>query len=382
MLRTAELEYELPPELIATRAAEPRDSARMLVVSRSDAGLLRDSTVRELPGFLRAGDLLVFNATRVVPARLAGRRADTGGRVEGLYLREEAAREGGAAWVVLLRGRHLRPGVRVALDDAQGVPTGVVLTLLGRDEGEPGAWVVAVEGSGDAGAGVLERVGATPLPPYILKMRRAAGMEVADREDRERYQTVFARGGAEGGESEGSVAAPTAGLHFTPGLLGALAARGVGRAEVVLHVGTGTFKPVEAEHVEEHPMHAEVCSMDAGAVEAVKRTRAAGGRVFAVGTTAVRTLESYAALDEAGEALPERMATRLLITPGYRWRWVDGVVTNFHLPRSTLLALVGALFSGGSGRAGDVERVREVYAHAVRERYRFYSYGDAMLVLP
>jgi S-adenosylmethionine:tRNA ribosyltransferase-isomerase len=356
VLRTCELEYELPPEFIATSPATPRDSARMMVVERAS---VRHLQVRELAGLLRTGDCLVVNTTRVVPARFRARRVGTGGRVEGLYL--STAADG--AWVVLLRGGHLREGVELEVLDREGQASGLVAALVKKQE--PGAWVLRV---GANPAEVLERVGETPLPPYIVKARGACAVD--DRADRKRYQTVYA-------DAAGSVAAPTAGLHFTPELLGDLAARGVQRVDVVLHVGAGTFKPVETEFVEDHPMHAEWCSMNAAAVETVTLARREGRRVIAVGTTAARTLEAYAAAVEAGP-WPESIETRLLITPGYRFRWVDGLLTNFHLPGSTLMALVGAVLEARG--FGGVARLRELYAEAIGERYRFYSFGDAMLI--
>ncbi len=363
MLRTSDLDYDLPQELIATTAVEPRDSARLLVVSRSDSSRLEHRRVRDLPSLLRAGDCLVFNSTRVVPARLVGRRADTGGRVEGLCLHPPAGTA--EEWVAMLQGKSLRAGVTVELLDASERACGVTLELAAKAE-ERGAWAVRVRGApGETGAAALERAGWTPLPPYILKARRSAGMTVGDSTDRERYQTVYAR-------APGSVAAPTAGLHFTAGLLESLARTGVERVDVTLHVGTGTFLPVSAEFVEQHGMHSEWCGMSSGACAAVEAARAGGRRVICVGTTSARTVESFAAARPMGEA----METRLLITPGYAWRWTDGLLTNFHLPRSTLLAMVAALFPGG------VERVREIYAAAIAARYRFYSFGDAMLILP
>jgi S-adenosylmethionine:tRNA ribosyltransferase-isomerase len=378
VLRASDLDYDLPSSLIATSPAHPRDSARLLVVSRSDSSRLEHAHVRDLPGLLAPMDLLVFNTTRVLPARVIGRRGDTGGRVEGLYLRE-----GGepGVWVMLLRGRRLRPGVVVGLFVGVRPPltaSGVTLTLLETIPDEPGAWVVRVDGGPTGTERTLERVGSPPLPPYIRKARRSSGQAEDDPTDRERYQTVYADRG-------GSVAAPTAGLHFTPELLEELTRRGIGRAEVVLHVGAGTFKPVEAEFVERHAMHAEWCSMSSASRDAIVRARAgrgapaagAGGsagqgRVICVGTTAARTVETYAALSEG----PPSVLTRLLITPGYRWRWTDGLLTNFHLPRSTLMALVASLLPGGAAR------LKEIYAEAVSRGYRFYSFGDAMLVLP
>lgn len=367
MLRTEELDYHLPQELIATRPAEPRDAARLLVVSRSDDQRLEHRVVGDLPELLEPGDRLVFNTTSVIPARLEGRRARTGGRVEGLYLHDVP---GGGGWVALLQGKSVRPGIEVELLDRAGAPAGVTLTVAERAAGESGAWVTRVrsERPGETSLSIMERAGSTPLPPYIRRARRAAGLAEDLGEDDSRYQTVYARR-----DQAGSVAAPTAGLHFTRILLDRLAARGVERSDVVLHVGVGTFQPVEAEYVERHDMHAEWCAMTPGAREAVVHTRAAGGRVVCVGTTAARTVETYAGLGAKPE---DWVHTRLLVTPGYAWRWTDGLLTNFHLPRSTLLALVGALFPGG------VERVKAIYAEAIAKGYRFYSFGDAMLVLP
>jgi len=382
-VRTSELDYELPPGLIATRACEPRDAARLLVCSRSDASRLEHRVVRDLPRLLGAGDTLAFNTSRVIPARLVGRNLDTGGGVEGLYLRDvEPARGGAPVWEALIKARRFRPGRRIALLGPDERPAGVTLTLLERTGEEAGAWWVAVgcDTPGQTTIQILERAGRTPLPPYIRSARRAAGLDVPDAEDRARYQTVYAGGTL----AAGSIAAPTAGLHFTPALLGQLAARGVRRADVTLHVGPGTFKPVETETLEQHPMHAEWCSMDGRAIAAVFGSTPAGrepappggGRIVAVGSTAARTIESYGAALERGGPAPASLETDLLIAPGYRWRRVEAMLTNFHLPRSTLLAMIAALFPEGMGR------VREIYAEAIREGYRFYSYGDAMLVLP
>lgn len=376
MLRTSDLDYDLPPGCIATLPAEPRDAARMLVVPRR-ADDLRDTRVAELPAFLRRGDLLVLNTTRVLPARLLGERADTHGRVEGLFLSEEQAQgvapspgTGEVVWRVMLRARRLHPGVVVRLHDHAARASGVTLTLLDKVDDEPGAWRVRVRApdAPDLAAGsLLAQIGRTPLPPYILRARATAGQAVDDAFDRVRYQTLYA------GEAPGSVAAPTAGLHLTPAVLGALRERGVALAEVVLHVGTGTFKSVETEYVEQHPMHAEWCFLGEPTADAIARTRAGGGRVVCVGTTAARTVETFA----AGGVRPGSWhATRLLITPGYPWRWTDALLTNFHLPRSTLMAMVGSLLDRG------VPRLRDVYARAIAGGYRFYSYGDAMLVTP
>lgn len=375
-MRTDELDFELPRELIATRPVEPRDSSRLLVVSRSDPGRLEDRVFTDLPGLLGQGDTLVFNRSRVIPARLEGVNPATGGRVSGLYLKDAGRRaDGRAEWVVLLKAKRSRAGGRVALVGADGAETGVVLELVEpcADEG-PGAWVVVVEGAG--GSEVLDRVGLTPLPPYILSARKERGEATADEQDRSFYQTVYAGGGGEAG----SVAAPTAGLHFTDRVLADLAARGVGRREVVLHVGAGTFRPVETERLEDHAMHAERCWVGTAGDLLSRRER--DGRVIAVGSTSVRTLEAAAGLIEAGRAEEARgwFETDILIAPGYRWKAVDGMVTNFHLPRSTLIAMVAAALEGDG--VDGVERVKAVYAHAVREGYRFFSYGDAMVILP
>ena len=408
-MRTDELDFELPDDLIATRPVEPRDAARLLVLSRSDPGVLEDRVVRELPGLLAGGDLLVFNRTRVAPARFVGRNTSTGGAVEGLWLRDAEPAErahagvddaGGRVWVVLLKARRHRAGWRIALDGPDGRPSGVTLELLtpGPDAEpggpEAGAWLVRADADSGGVCGpearstraMLERVGRAPLPPYIRAARKRRGEALDAAGDAERYQTVFA---AEGDERGASVAAPTAGLHFTPRLLGELEAAGVDRAAVTLHVGAGTFKPIEADQVERHVMHREWCAMDPSATRAVfgepPTPGGDGRRVIAVGSTSTRTIESYAAALERTGRPPEWLATDLMIAPGYRWRRVGGLLTNFHLPRSTLLAMVaGALEppDGGRGAASGIERVRAAYAHAVAERYRFFSYGDAMLILP
>ncbi len=382
MLRTADLEYDLPEEWIATAPVSPRDAAKLMVVWRSDPSRVEHRRVRDLPEYLRAGDLLVLNTTRVLPARFAGEREDSHGGVQGLYLGQRGAADD--HWAVMIKSRRQAPGVRIALKDRHGGPSGVVLELVERDE-EPGAWVARVHGAG--GGDVLGRVGLTPLPPYILQARKHAGLAGDDEVDRLAYQTVYAEGEDRHGQdarathglearATGSVAAPTAGLHFTPELLAGLGAAGVRRADVVLHVGTGTFKPVETEYVEQHPMHAEWCTLPGATGRAVVEARARGGRVVAVGTTAARTLESFEA---AGLGAGGSRETRLLITPGYAWKHVDVLMTNFHLPRSTLMALVAAGL-GGDGAA--VERLKSLYELAMESGYRFYSFGDAMLVLP
>jgi len=389
VLRTADLDYDLPDSAIAKEPASPRDAARLMVIDRSSGDAREHTIVRELPRLLRKGDAMVFNATRVLHARLVGRREDSGGRVEGLFL---SASADGREWTALLRAKKVRENTSIRLIDERGVDTNVSLVPLRRDTSELGAWVVGVHVEGEPGGGadaagpaldaatILDRVGHTPLPPYILKAREHTHEPVERASDRDRYQTVYAK-------DQGSVAAPTAGLHFTPELLAALDTLGVERVEVTLHVGTGTFKPVEVDIVEEHPMHSEWCSMSPIAIERVRRAKAEGRRVIGVGTTSVRTLESYAlALENltAGTTAspvssPASLDTKLLITPGYRYRWADGMLTNFHLPRSTLLAMVGALLSD-QGTLG-VQRLIARYREAIERGYRFYSFGDAMLIV-
>lgn len=356
-MRTDELDYTLPEDLIATRPAGRREDARLMVVRRADPASVEHRRARDLPEYVRAGDAVVLNDSRVLRARLRGRRADTGGKVEGLYLGPDHARP--AAWRVMLRSNgKLRPGTRVELlgeGDARAE-----ITLLEPAGG--GEW--AAECGEDEAA--LERLGLVPLPPYILQARRARGEAADDPADAERYQTVYAAP-----EKSGSVAAPTAGLHLTPDLLARLAATGASVSAATLHVGPGTFRPVETDTLEAHAMHAERIDVPAETLAAIDRARAAGGKCLAVGTTTARALESVPsrrAGDFAGE-------TDLLIAPGYAWKRVDALLTNFHLPRSTLLAMVAALFPHGA------RDLLPLYELAVRERYRFYSYGDAMLIL-
>jgi S-adenosylmethionine:tRNA ribosyltransferase-isomerase len=343
-VRPDDFVYDLPPQLIAQEPLPERDASRLLVLARQ-SGTLRHHVFRDLPGLLRPGDLLVVNRSRVFPARLLGTRAG-GGEAEVLLLKDV----GDDVWEALIRpARRLRAGARVRVDD------GLELEIL---EGPPLAdgrrRVRLLPRSGDA-ARELERVGHVPLPPYIRREDEPA--------DRLRYQTVYAR-------EPGSVAAPTAGLHFTPALLDALQARGVERAEVVLHVGPGTFRPVQVEDVRAHTVPAEPYIVPEETSAAVARTRARGGRVVAVGTTTTRVLETAA--DDRGGVRAGQGETGLVIVPGYRFRAVEALVTNFHLPRSSLLLLVSAF----AGR----ERILQAYAEAVRQEYRFYSYGDAMLL--
>ncbi|UCD75703.1 MAG: tRNA preQ1(34) S-adenosylmethionine ribosyltransferase-isomerase QueA [Phycisphaerales bacterium] len=375
-LPTSALDYELPESLIATRPAEPRDSARMLVMHRN-SDEVEHRHVRDLPEYLRASDLMIFNDTQVIPARFLAKRIDTGGKVEGLFLN----RQPDSSWQVMLRSNgRLRPSQRIELVDLNAKPSGHVLELVGRvedvGEGFGGEWVVRPDKPDTALAG-LEEVGRTPLPPYIRRARH--GETVADERDRRWYQTVYADPAR-----AGSVAAPTAGLHFTPRLLEAIDAKGVERRQVTLHVGAATFKPIAAATVQAHRMHTEIYEVPPQTLEALRRAKLpADGRqsprVIAVGTTTVRTLESLppAADLDPNASQPITGETDLLIAPPYEFRHVDGMLTNFHLPRSTLLALVAAFVT-----VGGLDRLLAVYAEAVARAYRFYSYGDAMLILP
>ena len=378
-IQTDDLDFELPKELIATTPLSPRDSSRLLVVQRSDPDRLEHRVFSDLPRLLEPEDLLVFNRSRVVPARLIGENAaNTGGRFEGLFLHsQESAQEaieGQPVWVVLLKAKRTKPGKQYRLIDANHQPTSIILELIEKHEPEgPGAWKVIVLGADGLTEQILEQVGHTPLPPYILAQRKARAEDPGDPYDRSHYQTVYANT-----DESGSVAAPTAGLHFTPALFDALKTRSVRTSEVMLHVGAGTFKPVETDTLDAHPMHAETCSMgDSGDLFPPKTSR----RTIAVGSTSARTLESFAGLHESNPVLPGMHSTRILIQPGYQWRWVDGMVTNFHLPRSTLLAMVASMLDV-PGQVNGLERIQDIYAQAIHEQYRFFSYGDAMLILP
>jgi S-adenosylmethionine:tRNA ribosyltransferase-isomerase len=335
---TSDFDYELPPDRIAQNPA-PRGESRLLVLDREGAD--RHRRVRDLPDLLRPGDLLVLNNTKVIPARLFGRRPG-GGQIEILL----TARAGDRDWDALVKpGRRARVGTIIALDET--------LTAEVLEKEDTGRHRLRFSEPIEPH---LERLGHMPLPPYIQRADEA--------EDRDRYQTVWAK-------TPGAIAAPTAGLHFTQEILDRLTAAGIERAEVTLHVGLGTFKPVTAEKVEDHRMDSERWEVPEATAEAIRRTQTEGGRVVAIGTTVVRTLES-AALAGGGEVQAGSGATELFITPGFRFRAVDVLLTNFHLPKSTLLMLVSA-FAGK-------ERVMAGYAEAIREEYRFYSYGDAMLV--
>ncbi len=340
-MKTSDFDYDLPESFIAQTPAEPRDSSRLLVLHR-DSGGIEHRTFREIGQYLRKGDLLVLNQTRVIPARIYARKP-TGGRVELLLLR----RRDGLTWEALVGGKGLRVGNKVEVED--GPEAEITETLNGaarliqfKEPIEP----------------YFPKIGHVPLPPYIHESLK----------DPERYQTVYAR-------ASGSAAAPTAGLHFTPRLLVELQKQGVQTAYVTLHIGLDTFAPVTEDHPEEHKIHTEWCELPLETAEIINQTRAQGGRVIAVGTTSVRTLESaarYSYLGRFAKIAPYTGDTDLFILPGFRFALVDALVTNFHLPKSTLLMLVSAF----AGR----ERILQAYETAQREGYRFYSFGDAMLI--
>ena len=354
-------DYQLPPERIAQNPAVPRDSARLLVINSPT-----DHThqiFRDLPSLLLPGDLLVMNNTRVIPARLYGRKS-SGAAVEVLLVEERQPN----TWLALVKpGRRLQPRVRIFFErqgsrgaEEQGSRGGVhsssilSATVLEIDEATGGRLLQFDVPAGVSLIQLLDSFGHVPLPPYITDSQA----------DLEQYQTVYA-------QQPGAVAAPTAGLHFTPSLLDQLQQRGIGQAFVTLHVGVGTFRPVEVEDVKTHQMHGEWVEVSAETVQQIRETQKQGGRIIAVGTTAVRALEGAA---ESGQLQPFCGKTNLFIYPGYQWRVVEGLITNFHLPRSSLLMLVSALI----GR----QRLLALYTEAIASEYRFYSFGDAMLILP
>jgi S-adenosylmethionine:tRNA ribosyltransferase-isomerase len=341
-MRVDLFDFELPQERIALRPARPRDSARLLVVA---GGNISDHQVTELPDLLRPGDVLVFNDTKVIPAQLEGRRGEAS---IGATLHK---REGPREWQAFLRNAK-RARVGDTIDFGTGVSASVV------EKAADGSALLRFDGEEPVEL-LLQRTGRMPLPPYIASRRPA------DEEDRADYQTMFAR-------EEGAVAAPTAALHFTPRLLDALGAHGTGRETLTLHVGAGTFLPVKADDTSGHVMHAEWGRIDAATADRLNSARASGGRLIAVGTTSLRLLESAAGDD--GLIRPFEGDTAIFITPGYRFKAIDGLVTNFHLPRSTLFMLVSALMG--------LDVMKAAYAHAIDAGYRFYSYGDASLLLP
>jgi len=353
-MRIQDLDYELPEELIAQEPVEPRDSSRLLVLHREN-GRIEHRTFRDIPMYLRADDCLVANKSRVIPARLFGHKEPTGGRVEILLLRQL----GPVRWLGLIGGASTRPGTVIRLD-RNGEPSEITAQIL--ETGDEGQRVIEFSDPLDDH---LDTLGHTPLPPYIHRPL----------ENPERYQTVYA-------ETPGSAAAPTAGLHFTPELMLELREQNVRFEFVTLHVGLDTFRPIHEEVIEEHDIHREWCRLTRRTAERINRTKLSDGRVVAVGTTSVRVLETAArqGLGQSPEdtcpwqaVAPFEGFTDLYITPGFQFRAVDGLITNFHLPKSTLLALVMAFASE--------ENIRRAYREAIAERYRFYSLGDAMLIL-
>ncbi|MCG9893783.1 MAG: tRNA preQ1(34) S-adenosylmethionine ribosyltransferase-isomerase QueA [Thermosynechococcaceae cyanobacterium MS004] len=352
-------DYHLPEHLIAQSPAVPRDASRLLVV---EAGGVQHGRFRDITQHLRPGDLLVLNNTRVIPARLLGRKVNPLGAefpeiaIE-VFLLEP---RGDRLWLALVKpGRRLKPGAKIEFGGESGQPH-LRATVVATDEETRGRLIQFELGAEQSFEEVLAALGEMPLPPYIE----------SGHTEPEQYQTVFAT-------APGAVAAPTAGLHFTPELLQTLQDRGVEQAYVTLHVGIGTFRPVEAERITDHPMHPEWIEVSAEAIQKIQETKARGGRVIAVGTTAVRSMEGLATQLEALQIetlQPYAGKVNLFIYPGYQWKVVDGLITNFHLPRSSLLMLVSALV----GRS----RLMQLYAEAIAQEYRFYSFGDAMLILP
>lgn len=340
-MKTSDFNYDLPEELIAQTPLEKRDASRLLCLNK-ETGAFSHHHFSDLPDFLRAGDCLILNNSRVLPARLLGKRLPGGGACEVLLLIDR----GEKTWECIVRpGKHLRTGARVSFGD--GALTGEVVEVL-----ESGNRLVRFDYKGIF-LETLEKLGKMPLPPYIKE----------ELQDSERYQTVYSK-------VNGSAAAPTAGLHFTPELLRKIEEMGISIGYVTLHVGLGTFRPVKEENILEHEMHSEFCSVPKETAELINRTKANGGRVICVGTTSCRTIESFAAQD--GTMTESSGWTNIFIYPGYRFKVLDALVTNFHLPESTLIMLISAL----AGR----ENVLAAYEEAVRERYRFFSFGDAMFI--
>jgi S-adenosylmethionine:tRNA ribosyltransferase-isomerase len=335
-------DFDLPAERIALRPASPRDAARMLVV---DPGGTRDRTVRDLPSLLQAGDCLVFNDTRVIPAQLEGKRGDA--KIGATLHKREELR----SWRAFVRNaKRLHDGDVIDFDEG--------VSATASDRGEDGSWLLTFAGI-DPVETLLERAGTMPLPPYIASKR------AIDAHDADDYQTMFAT-------EKGAVAAPTAALHFTPELMAALANAGIGHETLTLHVGAGTFLPVKADETDDHAMHAEWGRIDAATAARLSAVRANGGRLIAVGTTSLRLIESAA--DPDGTIHPFEGDTAIFITPGYRFKAIDGLMTNFHLPKSTLFMLVSALMG--------LEAMQAAYAHAIASGYRFYSYGDSSMLIP
>ncbi len=349
-MKLSDFDFDLPDELIATRPARPRTSARLLVVHGDD---MQDRTVADLPDVLRAGDRLVLNDTKVIPARLFGLRhresaqGPVSAKIEVTLLEPQA----GGDWMALVKPlKKLKIGEDVVFSDALSA------TLIDKPEGTA---ILRFNLTGDDFDAALAKAGAMPLPPYIAAKRPA------DARDKQDYQTVFAR-------HKGAVAAPTASLHFDDDLLARIAAKGVEFTHVTLHVGAGTFLPVKVDDVSQHKMHSEWGHVSQQAADEVNATHARGGRVIPVGTTALRLIESAA--DEGGQLQPWRGSTDIFIRPGYRFRVADALMTNFHLPKSTLMMLVSAMIGTG--------RVKEIYRHAISQGYRFFSYGDSSILFP
>jgi len=341
-LKLSDFDFHLPEELIAQEPIEKRDQSRLMVVHR-DSQAIEHKTFRDLIEYLRPGDVLVMNESKVLPARIFGTRISTGAKIEVLLLRQTS----GSRWEALVKpGKKARIGD--VLDFGNGLLTGIIV-----DHTDVGGRIIEFSYR-EPFLQVLERIGTMPLPPYIKKPL----------EDQQRYQTVYAR-------QEGSAAAPTAGLHFTHELLEEIRAKGVKTVTVLLHVGLGTFRPVQVEDIELHTMHKEYFEITPQAAEEINRVKGRGGRVIAVGTTSVRTLETSG--NETGQVLPGSGMTDIFIYPGYKFKVIDGLITNFHLPKSTLLMLVSAL----AGR----EKILAAYRTAVQEKYRFFSFGDAMLII-
>jgi len=341
-MRVDLFDFHLPAERIALRPAKPRDSARLLLV---DGHRLADRVMTDLPDLLQPGDVLVFNDTRVIPAQLEGRRGEAS--IGATLHKREGPREW---WAFIRNAKRLRVGDTVEF--------GGGVNASAAEKGEDGAVLLHFHGEEPVEV-LLERAGRMPLPPYIASRRPA------DEADRSDYQTMFAK-------EEGAVAAPTAALHFTPDLIEALDKRGIARETLTLHVGAGTFLPVKVDDTEAHKMHAEWGRIDAATAERLNAARTSGGRLIAVGTTSLRLLESAA--DDSGQIQPFEGDTAIFITPGYRFKAIDGLITNFHLPKSTLFMLVSALMG--------LDVMQAAYAHAIESGYRFYSYGDGSLLLP
>jgi len=358
-MRTADFDFELPGDLIAQNPAAARDGSRLLVFDRA-SGIVEHRQFGDFRQYLRKGDVLVLNNSRVIPARLRGMNLKTGGRFELLLLEEVGLNNW---WVMLRPGNRARNGTRMVITDAAQQTTCIEATIL--EANEEGHRRLRFDGIGNI-LKAVEELGEVPLPPYIRRTEKA---ELA--QDRERYQTVFA-------QPPGSVAAPTAGLHFTHELLHAIRESGVEVCFVTLHVGLGTFAPVKSDDLDGHVMHEERYELSSSTAEAINRAKARGGRVVAVGTTTLRALES-ASVESPGSVMAGSHRTKIFIYPPYDFKTVDCLLTNFHLPRSTLLMLVSAF--ADPGRTDGVQKIRQAYAEAVQQRYRFFSYGDAMLLV-